>query len=109
MARDLAPPSLEVADRLPLTLEEVEPASPLRIVGLLGERGDALLDLSQALHIEIAVHRMERPRHIRGALVQAVHSLLDLGQQLPLRSRQPLHELENGLPVALDLLDRREV
>ena len=105
MARHLSPAAAQVDDRLALALKQIEPPGPLLVVRLLGQRRDPLVDLSQPLGVHVAVHRVERARHVGRALVQAVDRLLHLGEQLALGGRQAVEELEDGLPVALHLAD----
>ena len=87
----------------------VQPARPLGIVRLPGQRRDALVDLGQPLGVHAAVQRVQRAGEIGGPLVECRDRRLDLGEQLPLRRRQPVEQLEDRLPVALHLLDRPQV
>ena len=68
-----------------------------------------LVDRSQSLGVEVAVHRVEGAGQIHRALVERVGRLLHLRKHLALGRRQLLHQLLDRHPVISHLLDRLEM
>src|SRR5207245_2204084 len=101
--RDDGPPLVDglaarhqVGQRLALPLQQVELALSLGTLRLAFDHFDLVLEPSECPRVDIAAHRMRRPRQVLGAFQQPVDRGDHVGKQLSLGLRHYLHDLHDA-------------
>ena len=99
MVLDPPAPRQQIAQCLALPLQETELTFALRSFFMMLHRFDAHLDPRQRAIIHVRAHAVQHPRELFGPFQQRVDRDDHVGEQLPLRRGDALHDLENCLPV----------
>src|SRR5207253_2208922 len=117
LVRDQLTPGQEIRECLALALEQGHLTIPFRIVpfarpscqpgvALMLGRLDLLLEPGQGTPVHRPAHGVQGPGQLFRPIQKRVRRRDHVGQQLPLRFGETVHDPQNGLAVAAGLLDR---
>src|SRR3989449_701122 len=117
LVRDQLTPGQEIRECLALALEQGHLTIPFRIVpfarpscqpgvALMLGRLDLLLEPGQGTPVHRPAHGVQGPGQLFRPIQKRVRRRDHVGQQLPFRFGETVHDPQNGLAVAAGLLDR---